>query len=51
MGTWTHGDGQWFGNEAEAKGIITTDDLKVCVASLYMFRDLKEGMPAFHWRS
>jgi len=28
MGTWTHGSGAWFANEAEAKGIITTDDLK-----------------------
>jgi len=28
MGTWTHGPGEWFGNEDLAKGIITTDDLK-----------------------
>ncbi len=28
MGTWTHTAGQWFGNEAEAKGIATTNDVK-----------------------
>lgn len=28
MGKWTHTAGQWFGNEAEAKGIATTDDVK-----------------------
>jgi len=28
MGTWTHTSGDWFTNEAEAKGIATTDDLK-----------------------
>jgi hypothetical protein len=29
MGKWTYGAGQWFSNEAEAKGLITTDDVKV----------------------
>jgi len=28
MGKWTHTSGQWFGDEAEAKGIATTDDVK-----------------------
>ena len=28
MGKWEWGAGEWFGDEAEAKGIITTDDLK-----------------------
>jgi calreticulin len=28
MGKWTHTAGQWFSDEAETKGISTTDDLK-----------------------
>ena len=28
MGTWTYTSGEWFGDEATAKGIATTDDLK-----------------------
>ena len=29
MGKWKYGAGEWFSNEAEAKGLITTDDVKV----------------------
>merc|ERR1711991_730091 len=28
MGTWTYTAGEWFGDEATAKGIATTDDVK-----------------------
>ena len=28
MGEWKHTAGEWFGNEAEAKGIATTSDVK-----------------------
>jgi hypothetical protein len=28
MGEWKHTAGDWFGDEAEAKGIATTSDLK-----------------------
>jgi len=28
MGKWTHTAGEWFGDESEAKGIATTDDVK-----------------------
>ncbi len=28
MGKWAHSSGEWFGDEAEAKGIVTSNEFK-----------------------